>query len=428
MQKYSGNNTNRKSPNIRITTEVFVCLLIFVVGMSGCSRKSPVTDLTKTESHNDQLSQRSIAQDAGYTRVRGLSQIDKTGPSSVKNVGQGVISEMPTLARICTSTNKDWVSISGLCHLLLFYGLGPTDLPMFPSGTMALKALTDEPTSIQTFGKSPFVRTRNGLRYFVIDDPLGRAEIGETHRDQVLATFAALDLPLNTPIHLKDGTFSISDLLAESVANFNFDQTEPAWTVIAYAKYLPPKKEWVNRFGERASFSQLANHLLAVDMSRQSCAGTHIFEAVARIYQADRTMPILDEKTQKQVYHYLQTKTDQIVRRQEPGGAWNWNWCDAIDRKVPTTFPDYILVTGHILEALNALDSSLRPSESTFARAAGWLSHSLVSQEIHAAEAGSWICPFTHAARSLQRRAGRAEAQLEQPAPINFVTSSTGGK
>src|SRR6266567_1084029 len=72
----------------------------------------------------------------------------------------------PTLARICTPENKAaWVSVSGLCHVLDFYGLGKTDLPLFPSGDLALKALTDDETARRFFGKSPLVESRHGLHY-----------------------------------------------------------------------------------------------------------------------------------------------------------------------------------------------------------------------------------------------------------------------
>lgn len=163
---------------------------------------------------------------------------------------------LPTLAQFLPEDEERNLTLSVICHVLLFYGLGETDLPFLPTGELALKVLTDERTAVQMFGSSPFVRTRNGLRYYTIDDPLRQTEFGESHRDQVLATFAAMDFPLSTPIHLEAGTYSVADMLSESVANFSFEQREPAWTAMAYAKYLPPQREWINRFGKQTSFSQ----------------------------------------------------------------------------------------------------------------------------------------------------------------------------
>lgn len=306
----------------------------------------------------------------------------------------------PTLSRIIP---KEKISISEMCHILLFYGLGPTDLKAVPNGLDALEALTNEKTAVRVFGKSPFIRTRDGLRYYRANDPLGRPEEGESHRDVVLATFAALDLPLSTPMNLHAGQYSISHLLAESVATFYLQQREPAWTAIAYAKYLPPRKEWVNRFGEKTSFSDLANALMQNEMSQQSCAGTHIFEALVRIHRADTHTPVLDRLARAKLHNFLQEKVNQIIILQEIGGAWNWNWCDSVQRNSPMTLQKYLLVTGHLLECLDGMDASVKPSPAVFNRAAKWLEKSLADPEIPGSHPQEWVCPFTHAARSFRR-------------------------
>ncbi len=308
---------------------------------------------------------------------------------------------IPTLARIYPLDNTNKVSVSGCCHLLLFYGLGPTDLPSFTSGDVVVKALTDEQAGVQAFGKSPFIRTRNGLRYLLSKDPVFDNDVGEAHQDQCLATFAALDLPLKLPIRLKTQSYSISDLLSESVANFSFDQKELAWTAIAFAKYLPPKQEWVNRFRERTSFSRLAQHLLQLDLNSQSCAGTHILQALVNIQTADRVHSILNTKTRKQLGTYVTEKLQEILRRQQADGSWSREWCDAINKDetgLITPLQFRILVTGHLLEVLNSLDSQQRPPNPVYLQAAEWVRQALNSNEIR--PDGSLFCPFTHAARS----------------------------
>lgn len=306
----------------------------------------------------------------------------------------------PTLAQIWPTNQA--VHISDLCHGLLFYGLGPADLPFYPSGDSMLKALTDEPTAIKIFGKSPFVRTRNGLRYFLANDPVFGSLIGEAHRDQCLATFATLNLPLNTGIHLNFADYSISNLLAESIANFSFDQHEPAWTAMAYAKYLPPQKQWINRFNEQTSFSQLAQFLLKVDPKTQSCAGTHIFQALVAVDNADRRFSILDNETRKQLDSYLIRTVKEAVLRQQADGGWDHQWCDTVQKNDAKTTDvqnyDRLLVTGHLLEVLNSLDSERRPPNMVYLHAAEWVMQSLHSLVIPTNAA--MVCPFTHAARS----------------------------
>jgi hypothetical protein len=306
---------------------------------------------------------------------------------------------LPTLARICTPENvKGWKSVSGFCHLLLYYGRGPMDLVSFPSGDLLVKALTEEQTAIETFGKSPFTVTQNGLRYFLFDDPVFHTDIGEAHRDQCLATFAGLDLPLATGIHLKSRAYSIADLLSESVASFSFDQMEIAWSAMAYARYLPPQTEWTNHLGERVTFSKLVHKLLQTDLNGQKCAGVHIFEALILIERADRHHSILDDKTRQQLGSYLTTTVHEIVQRQQGDGSWSKRWCAALnDNPEPMSpFQMSFLATGHLAETLNLLDGQRRPPQSVYVRAAKWLQESMNSPEIQ--PNGFWVCPFTHAA------------------------------
>jgi glutathione S-transferase len=306
--------------------------------------------------------------------------------------------EIPTLAGVYAPKRP---SLSGCCHILLYYGLGSTDLPSFPSGEAALKALVDERTAIACFGKSPFVRTRHGLRYFLSNDPIFFSDVGEAHRDQCLATFAALNLPLDTPITLEGRSYTIADLLAESVAKFSFDQKELAWSVIAYAKYLPPQKEWASCFGERMSFSQLVEELIGRDLDKESCAGTHILQALVQIDNVDRKYSVVDYKARKRLDSYLTTALYDMVRRQREDGSWDWEWSGSIHDTNPSTpFQKKFLVTGHLLEVLLAVDSRRRPPDAVYVRAAEWLQRSLSSTEIR--RDGTFICPFTHAARAVR--------------------------
>jgi hypothetical protein len=303
----------------------------------------------------------------------------------------------PTPAKICKADNeKNWVDVSSFAHLLLFYGRGQTDLPTFTSGNMMIEALTDEKVSIKAFGESPFVVTRNGLRYRLHDDAVFHSKVGEVHRDQVLATFAALNLPLNTPISVGSNTFSINDLLSECVANFNLNEREPAWTAMALTEYLPPQENWVNRFGETTSFSQLVKRLFDVDLNAQSCGGTHILEALIQIYNTDRIHPILDDSTRMKLNSYLKAIVTEIVQNQQADGHWNKDWCKAVnpDTGLEPTVETRLLVTGHLLQMLNELDPEFRPPNTVFTKGAQWITQTLNSSDVHY-DVG-WLCPFTH--------------------------------
>ena len=248
----------------------------------------------------------------------------------------------------------------------------------------------------------------------MLNDPLGSPEHGESHRDAVLATFAALKLSLNTPIILKSENLSLADLLSESIANFWIGQEELTWTATAYATYLPPRTKWVNRYREQTSFSQLTRTLLDADLRNQSCAGTHTFEALAKIHEADHKTPILTQEIRHELNAFLLSKLTQITTRQEKNGTWNWNWCEEHNRKAPSTFRERILVTGHLLEAILSVDPSLHPPPATLNAAAQWLREALVSPKIDSEDGGSWVCPYTHAARAYKFCNRLPRGQIQQ--------------
>jgi hypothetical protein len=319
-----------------------------------------------------------------------------------------LMTTVPTLAKVVTPSGAN--TISGCCHILLYYGLGPTDLPFLPSGIDALRVLTHERDAIAAFGRTPFVRTRNGLRYHRLVDPISfHIGVGESHRDQCLATFASVDLPLDTPIVLEHGEYTISDLLSESMANFSYDEKELAWTAIAYAKYLPPRTRWVNRFDEHTSFSELVLDLMRKDLAHESCMGTHILQALVRIEDADRARPILEANARRELDHFLTGLLEDAVLRQEGDGSWPLEWCGSIHNNPLTEMSPLqgkILVSGHLAEIFNGLDDRRRPRGEVYTRVAGWLKSSLTSGEIKPDV--RLICPFTHAAGAAREILGRA--------------------
>jgi hypothetical protein len=288
----------------------------------------------------------------------------------------------------------------------MFYHLGPTDLPDFKSGAAMLTVLTDEDRAIKAFGQSPFVRTRTGLRYFLSEDPEFQVSVGEVHRDQCLATFAELGIPLTTPIHLKDNeskTYSVADLLSEAIATFDLHEREPAWTAIALTTYLPPKKQWVNRFEEKTTFSELACRLMQEDLNTQSCAGTHVLEALGLIAIADQKYSLLDESTRVDVNAYLAKMLHEVAERQQPDGGWNKQWCALIknDNTGSMSALEYrVLVTGHLVGILHEVDQAKTIKHATYARADDWLRYALNSPKIPGK--GWWLCPFTHGAVSIR--------------------------
>ena len=70
-------------------------------------------------------------------------------------------------------------ALSDVCHALIWYGRGETDLKGIESADSILMALTNEGKAREIFGSSPFFVTRNGLRFYLQRDMVAENALGE---------------------------------------------------------------------------------------------------------------------------------------------------------------------------------------------------------------------------------------------------------
>lgn len=325
-----------------------------------------------------------------------------------------------SLSPMCKIENKrSWVSVSGFCHLLLFYRSGPIQgIPSVNSCEEIITSLTDERIATSTFGGSPLVATRHGVRYYLIQDSVANPGVGEVHQDQCLATFADLGLPLSTPIYIHGKTYSISNLLNESVANFFLEQDELTWSALAYAKYLPPLSEWRNRFGVKVNFSMLICALVGKNPKIESCYGLHILQAVGAILDADGKHAILDGSARTKAVEYINTMLGELPKTQGNDGSWGQSWSSPEGGSRQEAIEMRFLVTGHILDICNE-GKNLHIPTSVRARALAWLKEAQESDKIRS---NVTICPYTHATRAIQRSEKDKEEDLRiKISPANVV-------
>ncbi len=296
------------------------------------------------------------------------------------------------------------VPLSGavLCHLLKLYGLGSIDSSMFSSGMDVLNILTDDSLAKEHLGTSIIFETRYGIRYKSPVSHIPKQEDGENHRDIFLATFAELGLPLATPINTSTGSFTIENLLMDSIMNFDLQQEEIAWTAVAYILYIPRQQKWTNRFGETFTLNDLATELLKRPIHKTSCGGTHLFYSLTILSQVDSKLGCLTDDIRNKVFHRLQNWKSSVVRSQTKDGYWNLKWAlqdDDISSNTDTHF-DKFLMTGHILECMQRLPSSLQPDTEVYLRAANWLYSEL--SEMQEPIYSRLFCPWTHAVCSIR--------------------------
>jgi hypothetical protein len=222
---------------------------------------------------------------------------------------------------------------------------------------------------------------------------------GESHRDMWLAELAQLGLPLSTPLRAGEGTFTLRDVLIDSIANFTLQQEEIHWTAIAYCLYLPPQKAWRDRDGNVFAFDDLAKELLGRPLSRASCGGAHVLEAMTFLVRVDAEVPCLSTSSRQSILDRLRNVVSKAVTAQSHEGFWTAGW----DTSEPALHSS-LLVTGHVAECLQYLPRDLQPGAETYRRAAQWLCAELQRR------AGSFgdqeVCPWTHAVCSVRNLIG----------------------
>ena len=284
---------------------------------------------------------------------------------------------------------------------LRLHGLKPFRHPVFSSGTEIVSVLTNQTRSKEYFGEPIFFRTRSGIRYQ--DAVIRRGPTGENHRDICLATFAELGLPLSTPMTTEDASFSLADLLRDSVDNFDIQQKELPWTAVAYAIYLH-QREWSNRYGESFTLDDVADTLMSTPFEDVSCAGTHLLYAMTVLLRARAKG--LSEPVRYELSQYLRRQADAAIRSQADDGSWDLNWHTSPEDESPdalrsasTVQSDILLVTGHLLEWLELLPEEMQPPPEVYLKAARRLCKSLASTSDISL---SNFCPVVHAQLAVQ--------------------------
>ncbi len=324
---------------------------------------------------------------------------DPSKPIATLEVESGlspVLARLPTLA---AASEGGVLSIPRMCHILIV-GLGETGLPEPRTGWDAFRLMTDERLAKAAFGKSPFIRTRHGMRYRLAGNRGdGESEVGEAHRDQCLCTFAGLKVSLDEVLTLESERLHLRDLLSESIANFTFEQSELPFTVQAYAHYLPPVKNWTDRFGKTTTFSDVLHELMKRGFNGQSCAGLHVLRAVIATINADTQYGILNAQARVDADAFLRMAVANLTTNQRGDGSWDSRWNDqAVEGvAIPSdSIEDKLIATGHMLEILHELRPP--PRTQVIVRSCAWLLETLATTDFKRTRVS--FCPLAHCALS----------------------------
>lgn len=307
-----------------------------------------------------------------------------------------------------------------LCHLLRIYGLEVMPHHSFNSGIDIVRILTDHELAAKHLGQSIQFQTRHGIRY-KLPQVIGLSnQDGESHRDIFLATFGELGLPLSTPIHTATGSFTLRELLKDSIAHFRLKQKEIAWTAIAYSLYLPPQREWSNRDEESFTFDGLASELLQRPLKGESCGGTHLIEAMTLLARVDLKTPVLSSSVREAIRRNLQAYISAAIESQADEGYWTSGWDQTETRNDSTSVK--LIITGHLLEVMEYLPQDLQPDAEVYRRAADWLCSELSQNLLKPSQ----FCPWTHAYCSIRNLVGDINESAANQSSIVLATFEKG--
>jgi hypothetical protein len=308
------------------------------------------------------------------------------------------------MRRLLEPLDPSQMGLSFYLHFLRLHGKAARfpRRPSFPP-VPVLDLLTDEALSRQYFQAPSILLTPHGARFCMTPAaPLASTRHLEAHRDQCLALLAELGVPLTQPLRFADREADLREVLRDSLANFHPHQHELEWTALCYALYLPPLRAWANRFGERATFDDLAGQLLGRRPEKSPCAGTHLVYALTVLARADEAVPVLSPEVRQQLRARLASAVRACLDAQAPDGSWSPDWHRALADGAPDRPPrrpslaDRLLATSHLAEWLLYLPDDLQVPGPVLLRAARWL-HARF-QDAPPDVIHQQYCPFSHAA------------------------------
>jgi hypothetical protein len=297
-------------------------------------------------------------------------------------------------------------TVSDCVHLLQVYSLQTPQTANVEKQIQKLYSVLQDPiVGERILGAPVFNTTPYGLRMA----PNAQSRSSESHRGQGLASLAELGLPITWEIKIGGRKHCLNEALEDCIANFYLKQDELPFTAVALSLYLPPEKEWTNRYAERCTFDDLAVEICSRRFRGSCCAGSHLLYAAMILYRVDLQEPILSPPMRVQVRGYLRQALDALVTMQLQDGSWGIDWFASVPGQEdlretqwsPLDSPrGRLLATSHLTEWILYLPPEFEPPQDVLQRAGIWLLHRLEEAKDNTDDAP--LCPYTHAVTVLE--------------------------
>ncbi|WP_197203962.1 hypothetical protein [Crateriforma conspicua] len=236
-------------------------------------------------------------------------------------------------------------------------------------------------------------------------------DVSEAHADQVLAMLGYLGLSAETPL---GEDLLLSDAIVSNAKRFSF-QKEYEWSVLALLHYLPPIRQWVNRWGKACSFDAIAHDLFRRPWDTGACNGSHLCQLAASMLNIAEQYEILTDRSRNKLHAYLADAAGRLANNQQADGGWGRMW----SRPIPAgpQSPSTLHMTGHHLEWLLLVRHLHTTNPTVIERGIDYCRSKLLSLLNGNDDPQISLCPLVHAVKTVIEfdRLGE-EATDEDPA------------
>jgi hypothetical protein len=243
------------------------------------------------------------------------------------------------------------------------------------------------------------VATRNGVIFLPADRKSGRT--GEPHRDKTLSVLGRIGTPSSQVIHIGGEDHTIGDVVRGAQINFGWDQ-ELAFTAVALTYYLPPARQWTNKYGQEVDFDALCNRICRYPLGEGACYGTHNLFALAAMVAADRQYRILSAESAVQARRTLREASVLLAASQSSRGSWSESWHQGKSAVQPAATGGIgeLVATSHTLEWIAIAPEEVEFDSAAIGRAIKYLvDRSLTDSDV---DIDKNYSPYTHVGTALQ--------------------------
>ncbi len=252
------------------------------------------------------------------------------------------------------------------------------DSPELMSGPVMREFLTDSAKYISAWGEGTEPMLQQADQGVTVI--WGQTGTTSVHHDHMLACLTEAGVPLNAPVFTTRSRMQFADVLNQALRDFQLDERETEWSVMAFGFWLAPQgiSQWHNGDGRLISLDLLADRLMRNIRKHGVCLGTHRVYSLVVLLRLNQKYggELISKETESEIRKYLFETRDLIVAAQAADGSFPPNWTDGADAaaKADPTEKEYrrVISTGHHLEWLAIAPPEFHPDREVVHRAADW--------------------------------------------------------